>query len=261
MRDGKSAKPCKGKGSFWRFGKFLAVLFLSTAVFGCAGPGKETKEETEGRAAIKPPNAVEQQIARVQARLNSIDQKVQALEGESGGAGQRINQLSESVAKLSSAIAALGERIESQAKESKPKEELKPALKPKVEIDPVQLYTSAYEKFMAGRFDDSVADFRIYIQDFPKSDLADNAQYWIGESFFSQKKFEEAGNEFQKVVDLFPDGNKVPDAIYKKALSYIELGRKELAMGEFRQLLSKFPDSEAVPLAQEAIAKLEAGAR
>ncbi len=52
---------------------------------------------------------------------------------------------------------------------------------------------------------------------FPQSDLADNAQYWIGECFYSQKKFQEAKEGFAAVAEHFPFGNKVPDALYKEA--------------------------------------------
>lgn len=263
MSDERGLKLLKKTGSIWKSYKFFALLFLPLVAFGCAAarPDKEAKNEIEARAAIKPPTLIGQQMARIEARLDSMDGRLRAVEHETKQTEQGLNRLRETISKLSSELSSLSEFTALQLKEAKPKIETKEPLLPKVVTDPVELYRSAYEKFIAGKLDESVADFRIYVQSFPKSELADNAQYWIGESYYSQKKFEEAASEFQRVVDLFPEGNKVPEAIYKKAMSFIELGKKELALGEFRLLLSKFPDSKAASLAQEAIAKAEASAQ
>ena len=86
------------------------------------------------------------------------------------------------------------------------------------------------------------AAFASYIAKYPQSDLADNAQYWIGECFYSQKDFKAPRRRFKAVADHFPFGNKVPDALYKEALCERQLGQEDAAKATLGKLLEQFPE-------------------
>lgn len=115
------------------------------------------------------------------------------------------------------------------------------------------LYNSAYGHFENGEFGQAILEFEEYVANYGKSELADNAQYWIGECYYAQKDFRQAIREFDKVENNFPDGNKVPAAKLKKGLAYHEMGNPNEAVREMKELISDFPDSEEVFLAEEKL--------
>lgn len=105
------------------------------------------------------------------------------------------------------------------------------------------LYNKGYEMYNQGKYPQTISIFRDFLQKYPKDNLADNAQYWIAESYYAQKLFEKAIEEFKK-VEKYPDGNKAPDAYYKIYLAYTEMGKKKEAEKWKKELLKKFKDSE-----------------
>ncbi|MFQ6112079.1 MAG: tol-pal system protein YbgF [Nitrospinota bacterium] len=98
--------------------------------------------------------------------------------------------------------------------------------------------------------------FDKFIEKYPKSELADNAQYWIGESYYVENKYERAILAFAEVQEKYKEGDKVPDAILKQALSFAALGDKEAARDLLRQLITRFPTSQAAQLAKQKLGKL-----
>ena len=117
-------------------------------------------------------------------------------------------------------------------------------------------YKTAYEAMKAGRIDVALAQFRSFGEAFPKHDLSDNAQYWIGECFYARKEFRDALREFRKVIDDHPTGNKVPDSLLKIGLSYQSLGDGRTAKDVLDQVVEIFPESSAAAIARERLSRL-----
>jgi len=113
-----------------------------------------------------------------------------------------------------------------------------------IKENPAVLYNQGYEMYLNGKYAQAITIFREFLQNFPNNALADNAQYWIGECYYSQKMFDRAIAEFKK-TEKYPDGNKIPDAYLKIYYSYNELGKKEDANQWKKLLLDKFGNSEA----------------
>lgn len=127
---------------------------------------------------------------------------------------------------------------------------------PPVNISPQDAYNAAYNDYLKGNYDLAVASFRLYREQFPASPLADNALYWIGESFFSQRKFEEAIAEFNGIILEYPQGDRIPAAYLKKGLAYMEMGKKEEALAALKLLTTKYPLAEESRIAQEKMKEL-----
>ncbi|MBI3753222.1 MAG: tol-pal system protein YbgF [Deltaproteobacteria bacterium] len=119
---------------------------------------------------------------------------------------------------------------------------------------PEALYNEAQNLFIAGRLSESVDKFSNFILHYPKHRLANNAQYWIGEAYYSQRDYQKALLEFKKVVDNYPNENKAPDALLKIGFSYLELGSREKALEMLKTVMEQYPASEA---AAKARAKLQ----
>src|SRR5262249_18343413 len=102
---------------------------------------------------------------------------------------------------------------------------------------PRSLYDAAYQDLNRGKHGLAIMGFQEVITKFPDSELADNAQYWIGESYYAQKDYKKALQEFRKTVDVYPKGDKVPAAMLKSGLCLVQLGDKQGAKTVYQKLV------------------------
>jgi len=196
--------------------------------------------------------------------LRSVPQQYQALAG-------KIEQLSLDVARLAEFLATLRPgappaagpvakpvekgRGEPKLPEKKPEEKPQPTPLPS-NVSPQDVYNMAYNDYLKGNFDLAVEGFRMYKDQFSDSPLADNALYWIGECYYSQRKFDDAINMFNELILVYPQGDKVAAAYLKKGMSFAETGKKEEAMAAYKLLIAKFPVEEETRIAQQKIKEL-----
>jgi tol-pal system protein YbgF len=104
-------------------------------------------------------------------------------------------------------------------------------------------YREALELFGKGRIDAARALFQqIHAAD-PNGELADNALYWIGETYYVTGKYNEALKHYMRVETDYGDQNKAPDAMLKIGLAYVKLGDLMLAKKAFNDLIAKHPFS------------------
>jgi tol-pal system protein YbgF len=94
------------------------------------------------------------------------------------------------------------------------------------------------------------------LKTFPRSELADDAQFYIGQTRYADGRFQEAVTAFEDVLFNYPDGDVVPEASYKRGLSLDRLGETERAKEAFMHILENYPDSTMATLAQQAIDRL-----
>ncbi len=120
-------------------------------------------------------------------------------------------------------------------------------------IPPRDLYQQAYSDFARKNYDLSIQGFQEYLRLYRDTDLADNAQYWVGECLQAQGKYEDAVTAFNALLRDFTDSDKIPDARYKKGVALEALGRKSQAVLEYRFVVERFPNSPAARLAREKL--------
>jgi len=121
--------------------------------------------------------------------------------------------------------------------------------------NPDQLFAAAYSDYSRGNYDLAIGEFRQYVETYPTSEMADNAQYWVGECYYGKKKFNEAIAEFEKVSLLFPKGDKIPAARFKKGMAMMELGQTDAARAEFAAIIRLYKTSNEAVLAKQQLEK------
>lgn len=140
-------------------------------------------------------------------------------------------------------------------------------------LQPQDIYQAAYLDFSKGSYMLAIAGFREFLRRFHDHELAGNAQYWIGEAYYSMARahanqnqpdrareaLEQAVTEFRRVVVNYPRGEKVPAALFKEALTLIELKQPGLAQARLQYLIDNFPQAEETPLARDRLAALKSG--
>jgi tol-pal system protein YbgF len=122
--------------------------------------------------------------------------------------------------------------------------------------NPVETYQDAYRDYQRGNYDLAIAGFREVVTKSPKSDLADNAAYWIGESLYSQKKYREAIAQFDSVVTSYPKSDKVASALLKKGYAYIQLNEKNMGIVQLQYVVHEHPRSPEAAKAREELKRL-----
>ena len=183
--------------------------------------------------------------------LVDIDRRLRALEQRSGAAGPSVSG-GESVLKvpapLPTGVAAVPPAATSTL----------PAPRGIPNASEQRQYDAAFALMKQGLYQQAAARFRAFVAQSPKSPLADNAQYWIGESAYVMRDFRTALEEFEKVVDNYPQSPKVADALLKIGYTHYELAAYDRARQTLNDVIARYPNTAVAKSAElrlERIAK------
>ncbi|HEY5101206.1 MAG TPA: tol-pal system protein YbgF [Steroidobacteraceae bacterium] len=117
-------------------------------------------------------------------------------------------------------------------------------------------YAQAFNALKNGNYAAAIAGFKQYLANYPTSDLADNAQYWLGEAYYVTRDYDNAAPAFRAVGEHWPNSRKAPDALLKLGFTQFELKQYADARSSLTQVTKRFPDSEAAKLAAERLKRL-----
>lgn len=117
-------------------------------------------------------------------------------------------------------------------------------------------YQAAFDLLKNTQIDQAIAAFQNFLNTYPNSQLADNAQYWLGEAYYVNRAFPDALAAFQKVVENYPGSRKLPDAQVKIGYCDYELKQFPAARDALSQVVAKYPDAPAAKLAQTRLEKM-----
>ena len=205
------------------------------------------------------------QTAEIQKQLAALQARTETLSGELSRLSTRVDELSQRVEMLTRQV-----RATQPPAPAAPRPAPAPPRAPGGP-QPTDVYQTAYIDFSKGNYPLAIAGFREFLRRFPDAELANNAQYWIGEAYFSlargygnaaqpdkaTQSLEQAVQEFKKVVANYPRGEKTPTALYKEALALIELKQPDLAQSRLQYLIDNFPQAAETSLARERLASLK----
>ena len=99
--------------------------------------------------------------------------------------------------------------------------------------------------------------FQQFLVTYPDSELADNAQYWLAETYYVTRQFDEALAAFKVVIHDYPRSRKVPDALLKMGYCNYELKRWDAARGALNQVRTDYPETTAARLAGQRLERME----
>ena len=137
-----------------------------------------------------------------------------------------------------------------------------PALPPPVAppstagLSPTRLYETAQADYFAGQWSSAISGFEAFLRAFPRSEQADDAQLYIGETYFAQNQWTEAIAAYNQLIQSYPGTNSVPVAYYKRGLAEERLGQTDAAKVSWEAAAKSFPDSDAGRLAKQNLDRL-----
>jgi tol-pal system protein YbgF len=122
---------------------------------------------------------------------------------------------------------------------------------------PGDMFRLAYNDYQAGKFELALSSFRNFMNQYPKTELAPQAQFYIGEAEFARKNWIDAAREYDKVVQQYPKSEYAPKALFKRGMSLQALNRTADAKEAFRKLLKEHPTHELAKSARAILKELE----
>ena len=126
-------------------------------------------------------------------------------------------------------------------------------------VDPFaeqQAYQGAFDLLKAGRYEDATGAFQQFIVEYPTGSYADNAQYWLGETYYITRRFAESVQEFQRLVAQHPNSQKLTHALLKIGYAHDELGNRAEAERVLGDLIARHPQSAAAGLARKRLVSI-----
>jgi tol-pal system protein YbgF len=244
---------------------FFLIFFLVLVIFsGCASRREivrlknqadyleENSRRQEERTAemdsllkeqIDLTNRLRADLATI---LGGMDQRMEVVESKLEDLGQRFPELSRKM-----------EMVKQRLSEGADSTNASDTSAIKVNVDQQKLYDGAYLDLTKGSYDLAITGFTSYLKYFPETELAGNAQYWLGECYYAKKNFTRSAIEFHKVLENYSTGAKVPSALYKLSLSLIELKSNNQAEKYLSELMDKYPNTQEAKLAEQKLQKIK----
>jgi tol-pal system protein YbgF len=214
---------------------------------------------------------VQEQVRRLNGRVEENERLVKrAVErdlGDQDAMRTNVNSMSDRVATLETIVEQHHRYLNLPPAQPKPGQgaEVPPAVKPETPptaaVEPKNRETDLYDKSIAlyrdGKYEEALDGFRAFLKAFPKSDRADNAHFWIGESYMALKQYEQAILAYQDVIKNYPKGNKVPGALLRQAFAFLEIKDQTSAKLLLNRVVKNYPGSSEAKIAQKKLETLK----
>ncbi len=200
------------------------------------------------------------QVDQLQAQTQELLGQIETLRFESENAGNRQRQL----------YLDVDQRLQSMEQNQTRLAELPPVAvfdpadataaqaqdRPVVSGSDQDNYQAAFDLLKNGQYMQSAEAFRQFLVVFPSSPLADNAQYWLAETYYVQRQFTTALPAFELVVNSYPNSIKLPDALLKIGFCNYELKQWPAARAALERVVREFPDTTAARLATQRLERM-----
>lgn len=207
---------------------------------------------------------LKEQEKMVGAPVANLGSKVDTMANDFAGVRESITDLSARLGKLQNQIADVNSAIKTLQAPPPPPPSATPAANPNgppAGVTAESLYNSSMRDKTAGNSDLAIEGFQSYLKWFGNTDLAPNAQYYIGEVKYLKGDYDGALQAFDTLLEKYPDNSKTPDAMLQKGRALVKAGFKAEARQEFTSLIKKFPTHENASKAKIELTALGVPAR
>jgi tol-pal system protein YbgF len=188
------------------------------------------------------------------ARLDTMSTQVQGLSDNLEEIKSRLGKLNQQLVDLQNSVQSLDAKISNSSPATAsgtatPTSTAMPptgssAVPPSGAPSADTLYSNGLRDITGGKYDLARSEFQDYLKYYGTTDLASNAQFYLGEIAYSQKNFDQAVSEYEKVLSNYPKSFKLAPAQLKKGMALIELGQKASGVRELREVTKRYPGTE-----------------
>jgi tol-pal system protein YbgF len=251
------------------------VVFMAGAMLwlvGCANHADFVELRDHLATVSKSQEQDQKRLDSLQRRLESLE-RVKDSDSARPKVDPKFDELSARIQKLEGRLAKPDEtlgipvvpKVEpapgEPARLSKPQKPASSADGPTVvpgvpSITPTSAFNLAYNDYLNGKYDLSVAGFQRFVKDFPGTSLTPNAYFWLGESYYQQKDYMRAMQSFEYLSTEYPGNEKVPAALFKSGLAAGETGDLAKSKKNLKRVIEEFPTSAEAKLAKNMLAEI-----
>jgi len=121
----------------------------------------------------------------------------------------------------------------------------------------VTLYETSLTFYNNENYSEALKGFKSFLEAFPKSELADNAYFWIGECFMVLKDYENAIRAYQEVIEKYPKENKVPNAMLRQSIAWLEIDDEITSKYLLQKVLKNYPNSPEAKIAEKKLSSIK----
>lgn len=122
---------------------------------------------------------------------------------------------------------------------------------------PNQLFQLALDQLRRGSAGAARSGFQDLLRQYPTSDVAPEAQFYIAQSFETEGSIAAADSAYALVVSRYPQSSRAPSALYKRALALQAQGKVQAARGALDQVIRQYPRSDEAVLARDRLRTLK----
>lgn len=118
------------------------------------------------------------------------------------------------------------------------------------------LYSRGFELLKDRKYEESKTAFNELLRRYPQGEFADNARYWLGETYYVLRDYPAALAEYDRLVQLNPGSPKVPGALLK--IGFIQYEQKDYAQAKqtLEQVVRRYPNSTEARLARSRLERI-----
>lgn len=192
--------------------------------------------------------------------LTGLGTKVDQMSNDFASVRESMADLTSRVGKMQNLISDLSNSVRTLSAPPAPPPSGQAAGGPPAGLSAEQLYTAAMRDRTTGNADLAIAQFKDFLAYFGNTDMAPNAQYYIGEIEYLRGDYNAALIAFDKLIESFPENPKTPDALLLKGRALIKSGFKAEGRKEFETLVKRFPSHENAAKARAELRALGSAA-
>lgn len=234
---------------------------LGKKMSAISAKGQDTEDQIRRQIASLRVDldALSQQVALLNGKIEEnaygVKKRVQALEDAEKARQTATAQQASTIEAMQAKLMQIEDYLDMEPNAGAPAgpDALKPDAEGKASLTAADIYRLAKHAYDNNSFDVARHGFLTLLKKFPKSDQADNAQFWIGETYYREKDFKRAILEYQKVIENYPKGNKVPAALLKQGFAFYRINDNASAVQIFKELIRRYPKSNEARLAHDRL--------
>jgi tol-pal system protein YbgF len=195
-------------------------------------------------------------LAGVGTKVDSMAEQFSGLREDVRAMAAGISRLDTKLTDINSAIRAIQTPAAPPPTTPGPGNSAPTAVQPPPGVSAESTYQNAQRDYQNGRYDLALEGYSDFLKYFDKSDLAPNAQFWIGSILRQKKDYEGALKAFDLVLEKYPENLKSADARLSKAQVLVLLGRRTDAVQEFKEITERYKGTEQAARANDELRKL-----
>ena len=211
--------------------------------------GRLDKQDEAARKAFADQRLV---IENMGADLRVIRERTDETNVRINTLNQEIDALRDSITQMQTTPPAMPSGTVDPTAPDAPQPAGTPSVTPSTAgLSPTRMYETAFADYAAGQWSLAISGFEQFLKTFPKSEMADEAQLHIGETYYVAGKYTDAIAAYNQVIQSYPTSNSAPQAYYKRGAAQERLKDVDAARASWEFVIKSWPESDAARLAKQ----------